>query len=512
MNIRRRMSRGFGLLIGLCAIIGITSIIQISSLNSSITDLTQHKMVTIESSMEIKFDLKNMKEIITQYEEGDISGSIDDFNESYNAAIDNLNILRRLNPQISVEIAAIIESVGSIYNATMDSTDGIFFLLSSYWNIMSEINTEIDEAKIEINSLISQQNETSMILNAADVKSYLNDQIIIILEFYTEKSASERFSMRVKYNTLVNKFQNNLQSITDSPNGVNKALATNISIWHSTIFNPLINIGIDSLIPKLDLLLEKKTHFNYQDYLIEYYLEQIQPTINNEVANSIEQARFTSISSFIIVIILLIITTSIGIAIAVPTTKGIANVNERMDKIIKSGSEASINVANIAIELAASANEVNAASEEISSSTRQVAAESEDVIQSSNSIKNIIDFIINVSEQTNLLALNASIEAGRAGSYGKGFAVVADEVRKLADEIKIAVSKSNSEIIKIVEKISSTNQSIQGISSASEEQTASMEEISATANKLGYLAENLKNELMQQNLEVETTKQGKIRK
>jgi len=39
-----------------------------------------------------------------------------------------------------------------------------------------------------------------------------------------------------------------------------------------------------------------------------------------------------------------------------------------------------------------------------------------------------------------------------------------------------------------------------------------MEEISATANKLVYLAENLKNELMQQNLEVEITKQGKIRK
>ena len=65
MNIRRRMSRGFGLLIGLCAIIGIASIIQITSLNSSIIDLTQHKMATIDSAEEAKFNLKLMKNIVT---------------------------------------------------------------------------------------------------------------------------------------------------------------------------------------------------------------------------------------------------------------------------------------------------------------------------------------------------------------------------------------------------------------------------------------------------------------
>ena len=50
------MSRGFILLIGLSAVIGIVSIIQISSLNSSIDDLTMHKMATIESVDESKFE------------------------------------------------------------------------------------------------------------------------------------------------------------------------------------------------------------------------------------------------------------------------------------------------------------------------------------------------------------------------------------------------------------------------------------------------------------------------
>jgi methyl-accepting chemotaxis protein len=49
----------------------------------------------------------------------------------------------------------------------------------------------------------------------------------------------------------------------------------------------------------------------------------------------------------------------------------------------------------------------------------------------------------------------------------------------------------------IINKIKSSNSSIQEINSSAEEQTASMEEVSATANKLGLLAENLKNKLIE---------------
>lgn len=89
-----------------------------------------------------------------------------------------------------------------------------------------------------------------------------------------------------------------------------------------------------------------------------------------------------------------------------------------------------------------------------------------------------------------------SIEAGRAGEAGRGFAVVADEVRKLAEESKNAVLSTGFALTGIINKIKSSNLSIQEINSSAEEQTASMEEVSATANKLGSLAENLKNELI----------------
>jgi len=170
----------------------------------------------------------------------------------------------------------------------------------------------------------------------------------------------------------------------------------------------------------------------------------------------------------------------------------IVRVNDTLSTLLKTASATSLNISNIATELAANASEVNAASEEISASTQEMTTTTRDVMRSSNEIQDVMDIITSISEKTNLLALNASIEAGRAGEHGRGFAVVANEVRKLAEASKSAVRTSGEKIYEIISKIKSAFNSMAGISASTEQQTSSMQEITATATKLGYLGDELK--------------------
>ncbi len=128
----------------------------------------------------------------------------------------------------------------------------------------------------------------------------------------------------------------------------------------------------------------------------------------------------------------------------------------------------------------------------------QVVATMQSIHGSSSKIVDIIGLIDGIAFQTNILALNASVEAARAGQQGRGFAVVAAEVRNLAQrsaaaakDIKSLIGSSAEAIgngTRLVreaggtmsEILSSTQTVVQlmgQISSASQEQTAGIEQI-----------------------------------
>ena len=124
---------------------------------------------------------------------------------------------------------------------------------------------------------------------------------------------------------------------------------------------------------------------------------------------------------------------------------------------------------------------------------------------SSKKITNIIGVIDEIAFYTNILALNAAVEAARAGEQGRGFAVVTSEVRspagrsaEAAKEIKHLISASvncveeGSKLVdtagatmsEVVESIRRVTELMGGISLASAEQSAGVEQVSETVSQM----------------------------
>jgi methyl-accepting chemotaxis protein len=98
---------------------------------------------------------------------------------------------------------------------------------------------------------------------------------------------------------------------------------------------------------------------------------------------------------------------------------------EEMSSMTKQNADNAQQANTLAAEARKAANEGSTAMGRMSSAIK-------DIQKSSDETAKIIKVIDEIAFQTNLLALNAAVEAARAGEAGKGFAVVAEEVRNLA--------------------------------------------------------------------------------
>lgn len=147
----------------------------------------------------------------------------------------------------------------------------------------------------------------------------------------------------------------------------------------------------------------------------------------------------------------------------------------------------------------------------------------ERLANSSQEIGRIVSLINEIAEQTNLLALNAAIEAARAGEHGRSFAVVADEVRGLASRTREATSEiahmidtiqsetetavqameqgtrevklgltladnAGNALKSIVHGAQETEQTVAQIAAATEEQSATSEEIARSVEAISKVA------------------------
>lgn len=153
--------------------------------------------------------------------------------------------------------------------------------------------------------------------------------------------------------------------------------------------------------------------------------------------------------------------------------------------------ESAQSIAATAEQLTATAQELAATAAQLSQDLATAKGGGERTLKEIKKTDDILHFIREVSANSNLLGLNAAIEAARAGEHGRGFAVVAGEIRKMADNSSQAVA----DIKDILNTIRQENELMVDIiirtAQLGERQAAATEEISASMQQLASSASDI---------------------
>lgn len=142
-------------------------------------------------------------------------------------------------------------------------------------------------------------------------------------------------------------------------------------------------------------------------------------------------------------------------------------------------------------QISATMEELSASSINVTDNQHQLSQEILNVKKISIEINSILDSIKSIADETKMLGLNAAIEAARAGEAGRGFGVVATEIRTLSQNSKETALQIMELTSKIQDSVDKTITTSNGTLQTTEQQSAAIQEVTASLIEVTNLADDL---------------------
>ena len=189
MNIGRRMTFGFAILMGLTVVLGVLSYTQLNNLGLEYTDLAENDSVAMELMQSMKYEVDVVIREMFEYLDETSVHSRDEITEHAQNFDDTVEDLKKVMPEYAVEVEELAEDHDLILDLIIDPVEGVLYHQDEIDDHIHEIFALHEEIDADLDVLLTLMDDPTMKLNATIMKACLAEQMLFVYEYIANKDA-----------------------------------------------------------------------------------------------------------------------------------------------------------------------------------------------------------------------------------------------------------------------------------------------------------------------------------